>query len=148
MAIHQGARGHSLCLLGRCYFKSWLKHSPLEACLAGRKMRPGGLFSTEWRGRVGWEKKGRDLCLTWPGCGLSYLLQKLVRRPLQAVQSRVGAQMSCTRATPRGRAVPWPWPVWVRGLHLSSDRTWHLFRTIVWVPRVGVRELRRENLRR
>lgn len=63
MAFHQGARGRRLCLLGRFCFESWLKPSSSEACLAHKTMRLE-VSSQALRGRVGWEKKGRGLCLT------------------------------------------------------------------------------------
>ena len=74
--------------------------------------------------------------------------EKRAGRRVQAVPGRVGAPVPGARAAPRGRSVPRPRPVRLRGLHLSRERAGRVLRAPVRVPRVGVRDLRRQHLRR
>lgn len=50
---------------------------------------------------------------------------------VQAGPGGVGAPVPGARAAPRGRFVPRPGPVRLRGLHLSRERAWHVLRAPV-----------------
>lgn len=113
---------------------AWDKTVPLEGAWPPEKCGASGVLCLHLGGtgrKRGLRAVGAAPVLDRGPAVVCRPMQKRARCHVQAVAGRVGAPVPGARAAPRGRSVPRPGPVRLRGLHLSRERAGRVLRAAV-----------------